>query len=186
MTANSKPTVEQLCDSLLDAYRTKGLDVSASLQTPLSEQDIEAKASSAGLELPPELVQLYQWRNGAAGELGTTFAFAGKPFLSLETAMAQREAMLAALHPKDRADPSLEGLFPFAGNGDEWYALAKADADGHSPVLLVIEDAKPDFESFEAMLKTCVDWVGEPDWTPTSPPAKAMDIWYRRNPSQDL
>jgi hypothetical protein len=139
MTANSKPTVDQLCDSLLEAYRKKGLDVSASLQNPLSEHDIEAKASSAGLELPPELVQLYQWRNGAAGEPGTAFAFAfaGKPFLSLESAMAQRETMLTALHTKDRANPSLEGLFPFAGSDNEWYAMAKADANGHSPVLLI-------------------------------------------------
>lgn len=186
MTANAKPSVAHLCDSLLQAYKAKGLDFTGALQPGLSGHAIVQIASSHGLQLAPELFELYQWRNGSTGAQPTDFPLANKAFLPLEAALSQRETMLKALHPKDREDPTIDGLIPFASSDDEWYAIAGATVQGHRPVFLVLEEPKPDFESLEAMLKSCIDWVNEPDWSPTAPPTRAMEIWYRNNPNMDL
>lgn len=177
MLTPSHPSLAQLCEAVAEAYQTRGLPYSAALQPALSESEMAAQLGPQ-LALAPELAQLYRWRNGSAPE-EVPFPLAGKPFLSLQSALSQRQVMLAALHPKDREEPSLQGLFPFAGEEPEWYAMVPGDPT----VFLVVEDAKPDFESLEALLGCTLDWVGQPDWRPDSPPREALDIWYRHNPS---
>ena len=172
-------SIPQLCDQLLEAYQAKGLPVQQSLRPPLDAEEAERLCATAGVRLAPELSELYSWRDGASPE--GDFRFAGKAFLPLAQALSRREALLAALHPRDRQGSEIADLVPFAEASPEWLALSATTQGGHRPVLEVLEDAQPGFDSLQAMLATCAAWVSEPDWTPHSPPARAQEIWYQHN-----
>lgn len=167
-----KTQLSSLLDDLAAAYQTKGRDVTSSLHPPLTAAEI-----GSHLESPSQtLLELYGWRNGADENAPAPLQLAGKTFLSLDRALAERTPMLAALKEDSP-------LLPIAAGEGAWYALDPAKDD--SPVYIVGEVADTHFESLEAMLKTCAAWVAEPDWTPTQRPSRAQEIWYQHNPSID-
>lgn len=177
-----KTSPASLLDDLCVAYQGKGMNVGSSLQPPLSADQARQHLEAAKLPANPGIVALYGWHNGSTEESGAPLTFVGKVFVSLDRALTERHLMLTSLG-RDGEDGVESMLFPFALGDGAWYAV-EIDNDA-SPVYTVGEVAEIHFESLEAMLKTCVEWVLEPDWALNQPPARAQEIWYKHNPTVD-
>ncbi len=171
-----------LLDALCVAYQSKGIEVSESLQPALTEAEIRQHIEGAKLQASSDILELYGWRNGSVEGSTLPLGFVGKAFVPLDRAMTERHLMLTALG-RDGEDGLESMLFPFAVGDGGWYAVEAGN--DNSPVYLVVEVAELHFESVEAMVKTCVEWIAEPDWSLTERPARAQAIWYKHNPSVD-
>ncbi|MDX2219096.1 MAG: hypothetical protein SF172_08745 [Burkholderiales bacterium] len=183
--------IAERADRLVAAFEAKGLEVSANLRPGLSREDIIKATAAVGLTVPPEVIELYQWRDGHVDEFAEAcIQFRDNTFLSLERALEEYE-WLTELSSDDDADDfgvDLRTCLPIAAFDGALYVVACGQhgfgADKPHPVISSFEGVELYFHSVSAMLDTSIDWVSHPAWPDFGDAAEdvEMDIWKRHNP----
>jgi hypothetical protein len=187
-----------LLDALRDEFRTRGLEVDRHLRPGLSRDAVVERTRELGLSVPDEIVELYGWHDGQSDEAEfapDAFQFRDNAFISLERAIVERGQILEFYggYDTDEYVPlgfDLEQCFPFATYMGSWHVVVcgphtLASAHPH-PVVNVYQGIVVFFHSIELMLRTCIDWVRHPRWSPESHLGLAddveLEIWRRHNP----
>lgn len=184
-----------LCDSLVEAYRTRGEDLESALLPGLSQREIESRTRWFPAALPQSLLELYTWRNGQPDDAWNTdkvLWFRDMQFASLERAEAEYRSMMDSYGVGNSRQ--LEGIelrtsFPFASFNGGWYVVP---CQGHDlkpsypfPVVNVFQGIDIYFHSVERMLETCIEWRLasvrlDDSWELSE--RKEREIWRRHNP----
>jgi hypothetical protein len=188
--------ITELCEQLADAHEAKGIAVRSTLQPGLDRNYIRTEAAALGFDLPEEIVELYQWRNGHGfvepWQEGPAIFFRDAAFLSFEAALAEyrevqaySEAVNSTLQ-EDKVD--LKKCLPISQREANWHVVSCGKhlygPDKKSPVVSVYHGVELYFYSVESMLRTCIDWVSHPDWNEFDllMPDIEMDISRKHNP----
>ncbi len=181
-------------DALLKAYQAAGIDPSNNLKPGLSDAEIDAIASEAGLVLPEPVRELYRWRNGNAdpyAEANELFWFRDQPFLSLEDAMAARADvqgfMSAYAAAGVEAPVDAASLIPIAAFEGQFYVVpggdGLSDLPTSHPVITVGESLEVHFLSIASMVETCIEWASDPTLDTEDMAVEDEDTaWDRHNP----
>jgi hypothetical protein len=183
-------TITDLGDRLVAAFEAKGLAVGDNLQPGLSRDAILAAVRPLGIELPEEVIALYEWRNGHAEEFpAPKLNFRDNALLTLEQAIEEYQRLTEDAWLEQAQE--LYGLdlarsFPVAGFEGSVYVVAWGDhpwTDSPRPVVQVFEDVDRYFHSLPRMFETAHAWVSHPDWQDDSLDADLeLEIWQRFNP----
>jgi hypothetical protein len=151
-------------ERVVEAIRRKGFPLNDSLRPGLSEQEIQDKVGHLTFPLPPEIVELYQWRNGQTPE-SQILLFRDQRFLSLDEALDDYQMIqtyfVPALGGVD-VGVDLKSCFPFAGFEGANYVVpcrGQTLVTGYDlPVISVFEGIEVHFLSFRTMADTIVAW----------------------------
>ena len=116
-------------DTLVVAFESKGLKVANSLLPGLDRKTIAVSTTWFPVQLPEEIYQLYEWRNGQAGDAWEEkfpFWFRDNAFCSISNAKAVYESTVAIY--AEYNDPARDGVnllecFPFAEFNGECFLL---------------------------------------------------------------
>jgi hypothetical protein len=132
----SEPVLVGLLEELLGHWVRNRAPVARALNPALSLAEVEALGRQAGVVVPPELVTLWTWHDGARypATVGPGFWW----FPSLEEALRIRRRQLDFV-PLIELSPGVrwsKGFLPFMSDGANMmlFADAEASADGSSPV----------------------------------------------------
>jgi hypothetical protein len=126
----------------------------------LPPSDTLGRLADVGLAMPPDLHDLYSWRNGTRVEPGTDLDtvhfFPGFWFLSLNDALANYRAF----RDDGRWDPSL--LPVFANGGGDFYAVNAREKPFHVVGFLIDQSHQPvEYENLGNMIKTLAECFAE-------------------------
>jgi hypothetical protein len=104
-------------ERVVEAFTKSGHPMADSLAPGLSKQDIRSRTAALPFDLPKEIIELYQWRNGQSPECNV-FLFRDQRFLPLDEALDAYQMMQTYFVPALGAVEvglDLTGCFPFAG-----------------------------------------------------------------------
>ena len=182
-------------DKLLAAFEAKGCNIASSLQPGLSHAELSARTQWFPANLPPELFELYAWRNGQANDPWNEefpFWFRDRGFASVEIAKFEYESMMATYGVD--CDPEVDGIdlataFPFAAFNGGWYVLPcsgqSLDTVHEKPVISVLQGINIHFYSLQSMLDICIECVAHPRYEVDEadlPEKVEREIWRHHNP----
>lgn len=182
-------SIAQLCDGLVTAYEAKGQAVSQNLKPGISESEYARAIGFDQQEIPPSVIELYQWRNGCADEdAEALFLFRDNCFISGDRGKEELNHIrqFYGADSEDRFD--LNRVIPIAAFEGSVFAVVtsqhKLGAEFEHPVVSIFEGIDLFFSSIESMLQTCIAWVAHPDWDPYDalPRDTELEIWQRLNP----
>lgn len=181
-----------LGEQLADAFETKGVPIRQTLRPGASRDHVIGVAAALGIELPEEVVDLYEWHNGVLDTVadGDSLVFRDNTFISVDAASAEYASIQKyyGVHSSiesDRVD--LKACFPIARFEGSWYVVA---CGGHlhgqamqHPVISVFQGVDLFFYSVENMLRTCISWVSHPAWAQHAgvPQDVEMELWRKHN-----
>lgn len=183
--------IAERANRLVAAFEAKGLNVSANLQPGLSREEIIRQTEAIGLAAPPEVIELYQWRNGHVDEFAEAcIQFRDNTFLSLDRAIEEYENLMQLSSDEDADDfgVDLRTCLPIAAFDGALYVVACGHhdfgADKPHPVISAFEGVDLYFHSVRSMLDTSIAWVSHPAWPDLGDADESaeMDIWKRHNP----
>lgn len=191
-SAPPRATIHALLEELRNAYETRGLAVSASLQPPISDTELRRQCAWFPGELPEEIYHLYSWRGGQLRtEQGAPFWFRDVIFSTPEKCAKEYASLqdsYGTLLPPKAIGVDLKYCFPFASFNGGWYTFpcrGQAMRPEHPrSIIVVMQGVDAYFYSLEALLRTCVAWVkhsaygGDPgEWENVE-----TEIWKQHNP----
>jgi hypothetical protein len=179
---------------LIDSLRSKGITKVDNLSPGLTRSEIEDKTVHLPFQLPEEIYELYQWRNGLRTDIPeneSPFLFRDQYLLSLDEALTNYEELLQGLSDESSENQirgygvDLKFCFPFAGFEGSLYLIAcgrqyMTDKSQH-PIIQVFEDISLFFYTFSSMLDTCIEWVQHPDYTEYDI-QNDSETWEKHNP----
>lgn len=156
--------VSEGMERIVAAIRKKGFPIDASLNSGLSEEEIQDKVAHLPFRLPVEIVELYQWHNGQALD-AQLYLFRDQRFLSLDEALDDYQMIQTYFVPAlggVQVGVDLRACFPFAGfEGANYVVPCRGQTllVGHDlPVISVFEGVEVHFLSFATMTDTIVAW----------------------------
>lgn len=186
------PEIRQKLDRLLQIREEKGYPMFYAFLPGLTITQINEKTAELPFQLPSELYELYQWRNGTPESSTAPFLIRDQRFLPLEEALQEYTLMNRFyINPVQKIFEGidLEFCFPFAGFDGSLYvfpAPSHKPIDGLTrPVINVFEGIDVHFNSFELMLDTAIEWYesGIHDQNGvTLSYAEELRIWKKHNP----
>ena len=196
----SKPTSEiaRLGEALTAAFEAHGVRVSENLQPGLAKSKILRIAEPLGFDLPPEVIDLYRWKNGHIDDedssLHRLVTFRDNAFLSLERGIEEHFEMRKYYGTEEatleRVGVDMRTCFPIGAFMGSWTAVAcgkhKYGKSAKYPVINVFQGYDYYFDSVTAMLKTCVGWVSSPEWEQFGglPDEIEGRLWKLHNPNR--
>ncbi len=201
MSTNESPSspsfdgvrLREKLETLRSAFETKGHSVSTSLLPPVGEQDLRRRCAWFPAELPDELVALYGWHEGQAGDdawdESAPFWFRDYAFSNLRIAEREHAAMMESYGVDPKCHELLKHAFPFAAFNGGWLVLPckgqKLDGRLRRPVISVMQGVNVFFHSVEHMLDTCIGWATHPAYDADGgslPEDIELEIWRKHNP----
>jgi cell wall assembly regulator SMI1 len=131
-------------------------EVLARLLPGLRPDDIQRRLTDVGLGVPPDLVDLYAWRNGTrvepGADLDSVHFFPGFWLLSLDDALTN----YVAFRDDPRWAPSW--LPVFSNGGGDFYAVNAREAPFHVIGFLIDQPDQPvEYESLAHMAQTLAE-----------------------------
>lgn len=186
----SSAALHQKLDALASAYAAKNPKTVQHLQPALSESRIRESTAWFPRPLPPEIVSLYQWRNGYP-ELQDSdaipFMFRDYTFLPLENVQREYESMNDTYGRNPQDSELLAAAFPFAALGGGWLVVSASKQSLmpalERPVISVFQGVSVFFYSVEKMVETCTEWLAHPKHSGYAlPPKIEMELWRKVNP----
>jgi hypothetical protein len=184
--------IAMLGEQLADAFEAKGVAVRTSLNPGVARDYAVGRAAALGIELPDEVVDLYEWHNGVDDSVGDgdSIVFRDNGFISIEAAIGEFAAIQKyyGVHSTIESDQvDLKTCFPIARFEGAWYVVACGGhlhgQDMQHPVISVFQGVDLFFYSLENMLRTCISWVSHPAWKQHEgvPQGVEMEIWRKHN-----
>jgi hypothetical protein len=183
--------ITEKLDILLETYEKKGFSLSDNLRPGLSDSELDQWSKERAISLPPDLRQLFGWRNGCINRYAGTancLVFRDNIFVGL----SDYEEILAGCEPFVSAYELYEPFpFPIAKSipiaefeGNTYVVPTTQVLSGISnPVVVVGEDLSVHFLSISSMLDTALAWVNEPDYTLEEPWTDNEEVsWEQFNP----
>ena len=179
---------------LIDALRSRGIRKVDNLSPGLTRSEIEDKTVHLPFQLPEEIYELYQWRNGLRTDIPdneSPFIFRDQYLLSLDETLTKYEELVKCFSYESYEDEmrdygvDLKFCFPFAGFEGSLYLIAcgrqyMTDKSQH-PIIQAFEDISLYFYTFSSMLDTCIEWVQHPDYTKYYT-LNESEAWEKHNP----
>ena len=173
-------------ERLVDAHEARGVPVRESLAPGVSAAELDALAERVGFDLPDDYRALYEWHNG-----GPLLLFRDNSFCEIGNPDAQRTLdIYSEIGEEDGLDDlpvDLRRCLPIAEfNGAVYVVPGKGLSQSPlspNPVVSVFEGIDVYYLSIETMVDTCIEWVEQHDWTPTSEAPNEMRIWMKHNPA---
>lgn len=178
-------------ERVVEAITKTGYPMNDSLGPGLSEHEIRSRTAALPFDLPKEIIELYQWRNGQSPDYNV-FLFRDQRFLPLDEALDAYRMMqtyfVPALGGVD-VGVDLTGCFPFAGFEGASYVVPcrgqKLVQGCALPIISVFEGIEAHFLSFATMMDTIVSWYEKGALRPDDPSvdsALELSIWKQFNP----
>lgn len=173
-------------DKMLTALRSKRPNIDKDFLPGLSSDEIRKITSKLPFSLPPELEQLYMWRNGTRNtwidSADPLFVFRDHSFLPLEKAIKERDAIVKYY--------SIPDVFPFASFQGSYLALSNNTFPYgkrfERPVINIFQGVTLFFFSFSTMLDTVAEWternVHKPYESERVDERLEKEIWEKHNP----
>jgi len=146
-------------DKMLAVLKSKRPNIDKDFFPGLSTDEIRKTTSALPFSFPPELEQLYMWRNGTRNILTNTadplFIFRDHSFLPLQEAIKERENIVKYYSARD--------VFPFASNQGS-YLVVSGQAFPYGkrferPVINIFQGITVFFFSLPTMLDTVTEWT---------------------------
>lgn len=187
----SKANLHKYLDQLLKTFESKGMKVSDTLLSPVSETELKELCSWFPGELTEEIIALYAWRGGQredAWETEYPFWFRDNSFCSLERAEREYKSMMETYGTIEQDHYMLKHAFPIASFNGGWYVIPTKGHNLNSalkrPVISVHEGIDIYFYSIEKMVETCTEWVQHKNYEKDGlyPAEIELDIWRKHNP----
>lgn len=177
-------------DSLAAAYSAKSPKTVQYLQPGLSVSRVRERTPWFPRPLPPEVISLYQWRNGFAAPKDSAaipFMFRDCVFLPLEQIQREYESMVSTYGRNPQDAELIASSFPFAALDGGWLVVSASKQTLmpalERPVISVFQGVSVFFYSMEKMAETCVQWLSHPKHNGYSiPPKVEMEVWRTVNP----
>ena len=182
-----------LLDDLVEAYESRDMRVSHTLQPGLTREAIVEKFSWFRGTLPQDLFELYEWRGGQVLEEDSDapFWFRDVLFLTPERARRQYESMMGTYGVDSSLEKDgleLENCVPFGAYSGSWYVIPSGGQNIRpeypSAIINVYHGVQLLYYSMEHMVRTCIKWVRHPDYTYKTWrwDHTEIDIWEEINP----
>lgn len=173
-------------NTLIDLTRSQDPEV-INLLPGLTSAQIARKTQDLPFELPEEIYQLYQWRNGLSE--------GRNPFLFGDHCLSNLDETLETYHMLWEAYSDLvedynhiidwQKCFPFADFEGSYLLLVCGDhmfKDRYpNPIICMFEGIDIYFVSFDKMLDTCIEW-SQQLFDKYGTPNNRLEIWKKHNP----
>lgn len=185
-------TITELCEDLVSAFEAKGANVSSNLRPGISSSEYAKVIGFPEEELPSDLLELYQWRNGCFDEYAFDedtehrLMFRDNIFISVERAREELTNFDEDPEGDDRFD--LKRAIPIAFWEGATYAVVtgshKFGSNLTNPIIEYFEGIDLSYDSIRSMLETCIAWVSDSSWIVGYgvDTFKEKEIWDRHNP----
>lgn len=176
-------------DTLIDLIRPREPAIN-NLLPGLTKEKIKSITNSLPFELPEEIYQLYQWRNGIDIDSNQEipFLFRDHYLSNLEKAVENYQIFLGSssdLVEEYRDVIDWEKCFPFAELEDSLMLIVcgnhKFIEKHKNPIMVIHEDVGIEYYSFEKMLDTCIEW-NQQSFNKYGIPENEEEIWKKHNP----
>jgi len=173
-------------DNMLNSVRKKVPDIEKHFFPGLSKTEIVEMTNQLPFAFPPELIELYTWRNGTRNIWMDTaeplFLFRDHSFLPLDKAIEERDPIVRYY--------GVTNVFPFASHQGSYLVLPSEsfsyDKRFERPVVSIFQGIDLFFFSFSIMLDTIIEWFERGVHTPykfeSIDEKLENEVWNKHNP----
>lgn len=173
-------------DKMLAVLKSKRPNIDKDFLPGLSSDEIRKTTRDLPFTFPPELEQLYRWRNGTRNlwmnSVEPLFIFRDHSFLPLQEAIKERENIVQYY--------SIRDVFPFAGNQGSYLVVSGQTFPYgkrfERPVINIFQGITLFFFSLPSMLDTVTQWAESDVHRPYEygrvDTKLEQEIWAEHNP----
>lgn len=179
-----KPKLTQM----ITTFKQKGFDIDEKFKPGLSKEEILKKTGALSFAIPPEIVELYTWRNGTLDpwydSTKPLLIFRDYSFVDLDHSLETVSSI--------KQYYGVKNVFPFATFQEGSLVIPVKPfsifKNIERPIISIHQGTELYFYSFSTMLDTVIEWIEKDvnrpyDYESLSKKADLeLDIWQKHNP----